>query len=93
LKFSLGIKIDALFTDTIENLFLAGYASHEQKLPLIIHASTKLDLLKFFMQVAWEVKGIDHKQYAALAVPLNNIGKDIGNWQDYLQRKQPSSNG
>lgn len=92
-KFTLGAKIDSLFTDVIELIFLAGYAGADQKYTLVVRASTKLDLLKFFMQAAWEVKCIDQKKYAALAVPLNDIGKDIGSWQKYLQTKQPPSKG
>jgi len=92
-KFSLGAKIDSLFTDVIELIFLAGYAGADQKYTFVVRASTKLDLLKFFMQAAWEVKCLDQRKYAALAVPLNDIGKDIGSWQKYLQTKQPPSKG
>ena len=92
-KFSLGAKIDSLFTDVIELIFLAGYAGADQKYALVVRASTKLDLLKFFMQAAWEVRCLDQKKYAALAVPLNEIGKDIGGWQKFLQTKQPPSKG
>ncbi len=92
-KFSLGAKIDALFTDLIELIFLAGYAGADQKYTFVVRAATKLDLLKFFMQTAWEVRCLDHKKYAVLCVPLNDIGKDIGGWQKYLQTKQPPSKG
>jgi len=88
-KFSLGVKIDLLFTDVIELIFLAGYAGVDQKSAFVARASTKLDLLKFFMQAAWEMKCLDHKKYAALSAPLNEIGKDIGNWQNYLHTKHP----
>ena len=84
-KFSLGAKIDALFTDLIELIFLAGYAGADQKYTFVVRASTKLDLLKFFMQVAWEIKCLNHKQYAALSVPLNEIGKMIGGWRNYAK--------
>ena len=84
-KFSLGEKIDTLFSDLIEFLLLAGYASADQKYSFIVRAATKLDLLKFFMQVAWEIKCLDHKQYAALTVPLNEIGKMIGGWRNHYK--------
>ncbi len=84
-KFSLGAKIDDLFTDLIEQLLLAGYAGSDQKYTFIVRASTKLDLLKFFMQVAWEIKCLNHKQYAALSVSLNEIGKMIGGWKNYTK--------
>jgi hypothetical protein len=88
-KFSLGAKIDGLFTDLIELLLLAGYAGADQKYTFVVRAATKLDLLKFFMQVAWEVKCLDHKKYAIFSSPLNDIGKMIGGWQKQLQIKQP----
>lgn len=46
-KFSLGSKIDSLFTDVIEDIYLAGYASGENKSGFVVRAATKLDLLKF----------------------------------------------
>ena len=88
-KFSLGTKIDSLFTDVIELIFLAGYAGVDQKGTFVARASTKLDMLKFFVQTAWEMKCLDHKKYAAVTGPLNEIGKDIGSWQKYLQTKHP----
>lgn len=88
-RFTLGVKIDAIATDLIELLLLAGYAGSDKKYALVAQAAAKLDLLKFFLQVAWEVRCLDHKKYAALSVPLNDIGKEIGSWQKYLQTKQP----
>ena len=92
-KFSLGAKIDSLFTDVIELIYLAGYAGLDQKYTFIVRAATKLDLLKFFMQIAWEIKCLDHRKYAALSIPLNQIGADIGGWQKFLQKKQPAPTG
>jgi len=92
-KFSLGSKIDSLFTDLIELLLLAGYSGSDQKYSFVIRAATKLDLLKFFLQIAWEVRCVDHKKYATLSVPLNEIGKMVGGWQRQLQTKQPPSGG
>ncbi len=88
-KHTLGEKIDGLFTDIIELILAAGFASMEQKLPIVNRAIGKLDLLKAFIQIAWEVKCLDHKQFAALASPLNGIGKDIGGWRKDLQKKAP----
>lgn len=92
-RFSLGVKIDTLATDLIELLLLAGYAGSDQKSALVGRAATKLDLLKFFLQVAWEVRCLDQRKYTTLIVPLNEIGKGIGSWQKYLQTKQPPSDG
>ena len=79
-KYSLGTKIDVLYTDVIELILTAGFTSKEQKLPIVRQASVKLDLLKFFVQIAWEIKCLDNQQYAALAQSLSSVGKMIGAW-------------
>jgi len=48
-------------------------------------ASTKLDALKFFLQIAWELKVLDNKQYLRLSEPLNEVGKMLGGWRKTLQ--------
>jgi len=83
-KYTLGAKIDAIFTDIIELILFAGYASREQKIVAVQKASTKLDSLKFFLQLAWEMKMLDHKKYAALSAPLVETGKMLGGWRKQL---------
>ncbi len=92
-KFTLGSKIDTLFNELTELLLLAGYAGREQKPQIVIRASAKLDVLKFFLQVAWELKCVDHKKFGALSAPLAEVGKMVGGWQRQLQTKQPPSQG
>jgi len=89
-RYSLGIKIDVIFTELIESILLAGYANHADKQTAIANASAKLDVLKFFLQVAWEMKCLDHKKYAALSSPIHEIGRMIGGWQKAMQIKQSS---
>ena len=79
-RYILGVKIDELFLDTIELLFIAGSLNRTQKLPVFQKASGRLDLLKFFIQLAWELKIFDNKKYVLLSEPLNDIGKMLGGW-------------
>ncbi|MBI1956994.1 MAG: diversity-generating retroelement protein Avd [Candidatus Niyogibacteria bacterium] len=88
-RYTLGEKIDSLFVDTIELLFTAGYLSKEQKLPYLQRANGKLDLLKFFLQIAWELKAIDNKKYIALSKQLDEIGKMLGGWMRGIQKTPP----
>ena len=81
----MGGKIDCLFTDTIEFILLAGYAAKPQKTALVQRASTKLDALKFFLQIAWELKALDNKKYLRLSEPLGEVGKMLGGWRKQLQ--------
>ena len=59
---------------------MAGYASRDQKSVLIKRASDKLDLIKFFIKVAWEIKATDNKKFIALSEKLDVIGKMLGGW-------------
>ncbi len=47
--------------EIIELLFVASYLKKQEKIPFVQKASKKLDLLKFFLQVAWEIKSLDNK--------------------------------
>ena len=93
LRHSLGEKIDSYFLDTIELLFVASYLGKEQKLPYLQKAGNKLDILKFFLQIAWEIKAIDNKKYILLSEQLNEIGKMIGGWSKGLQKRNPAHGG
>ncbi|MEK7576902.1 MAG: four helix bundle protein [Patescibacteria group bacterium] len=50
----------------------------------------KLDMLKFFLQVGWELKALDNKKYIMLIERLNEIGKMIGGWSRGIQNKTPT---
>lgn len=76
----MGRKIDAIFVEILEAIFTAGYLSADKKLPFIQKAIGKTDVLKFLLQVAWEVKDMDSKKYAALSEPLDDIGRMLGGW-------------
>lgn len=86
-RYSLGGKIDREFTDLLERLLIAAYAPREEKYRLVISASAKLDLVKFFFKVAWEMEYLDHKKYAAISTPLNEMGKMVGGWLKQIQTK------
>ena len=92
-RYSLGSKIDGLFLDTIELLFIASYVSREAKIPFLKRASIKLDTLKFFLQISWELKVLDNAKYAAISEPLNEIGKMLGGWIKGVEKKNPGRAG
>jgi len=90
-RFTIGAKIDALFIETVEYVLLASYAPKSQKLSIIKRASTKLDALKFFLQLAWEIKSFDNSKYLAIAGPLIEAGKMLGGWQKQAKEETPAS--
>ena len=79
-RYTLGSKIDALFVETIEQIFIAGYLPRDKKLPYIQNAIVKSNLVKFFLRVAWEIKALDTKKYALLSEYLDEIGRMLGGW-------------
>lgn len=87
-RYTLGATIDKIFCEAIELTLQSGFAAREQKQPLLLQASTKIDSLKFFLQVAWETKALDHKKFGALSELICEIGKNIGSWRNRLKNNE-----
>ena len=87
-RYTIGNKIDQLFTDVLESIFIANYLTPNQKLPYVEQAVRRLDLLKFFLQVAWEVKDVDNKKYINLSELLSEVGRMVGGWRNNLKATQ-----
>lgn len=79
-RYTIGQKIDLLFLEIIEQSIKTGYSDKIEKLIYLKRASFKLDLLKFFVQLSWEMKSLDNKKYISLSEKLDEIGKMIGGW-------------
>lgn len=87
-RYTIGYKIDRLFLDVIELIFTASYMPKQQKLPYLQKAAARLDLLKFFLQISWEVKVLDNKKYATISEKLLEIGKMLGGWVRQMTPKE-----
>ena len=79
-KYTLGAKVDSLFLEVIEGVIRASISDKLEKLISLKKTSVKLDLLKFFLQLTWEIKALDNKKYVKLSEKLNEIGKMLGGW-------------
>jgi hypothetical protein len=89
-RYTLGEKIDVYLLDIVELLFSASYALPEQRLSFVRAAGAKLDLAKFFLQIAWETKSLDGKKYMAVSERLDEIGRMLGGWLKQLSLKEIS---
>jgi hypothetical protein len=87
-RYSLGEKINDLFIEVSELILTASYTAKDQKGPVIQRASVRLDTLKFFLQIGWELKALDNKKFAELSQPLVEVGKMLGGWQKQAAIKQ-----
>lgn len=57
---------------------------------MISQAIGKVDLLKFFLQMAWEQKIIDNNHYSHLLLSFDEIGRMLGGWKKTIQEKTPT---
>ena len=73
----------------MELILLATYTNKEQKAAVVQKASLKIDMLKFFLQLVWELKIIDNKHFIAFSEPLSEVGKMIGGWKKQLGKESP----
>ncbi len=89
-RFGIGQKINYLFIEILELNFTASYLPPEQKIILLEKAMSRLDILKFFTQLAWENKLIPTEKYAELSQKLDEIGRMLGGWKKGLQNKTPA---
>ena len=86
-KFGLGLHIESLFIETVKNIFVASRKPKDGKQPYINKASDAFDLLKFLLQVMWDMKLLNDKKYIALSRCLVEVGRMLGGWQK--QTKTP----
>ena len=92
-RYTLGSKADSIFVDVLELILVAGSTSRQHKLLIVQRANIKLDLLKFFLKLLWELKVLDNSKYQQLSVPISEIGRMIGGWQKQLLKETPPNNG
>ncbi|MBI3888265.1 four helix bundle protein [Candidatus Nomurabacteria bacterium] len=88
-RYTLGGKIEDYFLGLLENIFISIYLPPETKIPRLIIAISKLDGVKFFLQIAWENKCISNEKYSQLSEKLDEIGKMLGGWKKGLEKKTP----
>ena len=85
-RFTLGAKIDKYFLEFLESIFTAFYLPPTQKIVRLTTSISKLDGVKFFLQLAWENKCLSHKKYAILSEQLQEVGRMLGGWKRGLEK-------
>ncbi len=91
-RYTIGAKVDDIFLSLLELIFRGCFAYDKfEKLSLVSQAIAKSDLLKFFLQIGWEHKIIDHKSYGAFILLLDEVGRMLGGWKKNLGNKTPTN--
>jgi len=90
-RYTLGLRIDDLFVEIIENLASAGFSKPPEKQNFINLTIRKNDTLKVLLMILWEVKSLDDKKYILLSKQLDELGKMLGGWILHLQKQNSPS--
>ncbi|MCX6719400.1 MAG: four helix bundle protein [Candidatus Taylorbacteria bacterium] len=84
-RLGLGQKIENVFLEILELTFSCIYLPPKPKILLLGKTISKLDVLKFFCQLAWESRLIPTEKYTELSAKLEEIGRMLGGWRKGLQ--------
>ncbi len=79
-RYSLGLRIDNLFIETIESISIASFTAAKDKLPAIQNSLRKLDTIKVLLLVLFETGSIDQPHYLQLSLQLEETGRMLGGW-------------
>ena len=79
-RFSIGIKIDSLFVEAVEEVSLASFTQGPEKVDHLKRALSLTDTLKIFLQIAWELKLLETKHYIELSEKMDLVGQMLGGW-------------
>ena len=90
-RLGIGQKIENSFLTVLEITYISSYLPVEQKVITIAKAISKLDVLKFFMQLAFESKLIPLPKYIEISEKLLEIGRMLGGWKKGLESKTPTT--
>lgn len=86
-RYGLGRKIDLLFLEILELSFTCAFLPPDPKIILLGKIISRLDILKFFVQLAWENKLIPNEKYIDFSQNLEGIGRQLGAWRKGLLNK------
>lgn len=86
-RYSLGVKIDCLFSDLIELVSMAQFCPKEQRANFITRAISKNDCLKFLLYALLELQGIEEKYFIRIAPKIEEVGKMLYGWKNQAEKQ------
>ena len=79
-RYTLWQRVESVALDLVENILEASALFKHEKGPLLTRASTKLNLLRFLIRLASDIKAIDGKKYTMLQQHIDEVGRMLGGW-------------
>lgn len=77
-RYQIGERIENLVFDILELLIDAKFS--RDKSNILISANIKLEKLRFFIRLVYDLKLIPIKRYGYISEQINNIGSQLGGW-------------
>jgi hypothetical protein len=87
-RYSLGIKIDTLFTNIIDSIFGASNSNDDYRLLYIEKSIRQSDTISMFLRIIWELNALDNKKYIALSEEFSNVGRMLGGWKAKILKER-----
>jgi hypothetical protein len=84
-RYSLGEKLENAIFEAIEYIVFGNVQQKNFKDAYILKANTKIELLKLYYRLAFDINVIDEKSYLKAQEFLQESGKMLGGWLKYLQ--------
>lgn len=85
-RFVLGNRISNLVLDIQDQLILASLEEKTKKYPILKTISTDLELLRFQIRLANDLKAINHKSTHYIINEFSKIGTTIGAWMKSVKQ-------
>lgn len=85
-RYALGFRTDQIFLDLLELLFTAGYLPKGKKLEPAAKSIGKIDLLKFYLRLCWEMTLLSDNKFQILGVKMDEIGRLAWSWKNNLEK-------
>lgn len=88
-RYALGSRVDQIFLNLLELLFAASYLPRCKKLELVDKSISKIDLIKFYLRLCWEMKLLNDNKFQIMAVKMEEIGRLAWAWKNNLEKIPP----
>lgn len=86
-KFLIGDRMQGIASDILETLIEAYYSSGQHKKPLLHQTNIKLEKLRYYLRLCYELGYFQLPKYKAVAEMVNELGQMIGGWIKSLDQK------
>ncbi len=84
-RFLLGDRIENLLLEIMELIIQAVYSKN--KTLLLIDINLKIEILRYLIRLAKDLRHISIKRYQFISKSINEIGAEIGGWLKYSRSR------